>query len=637
MVNPTVMEAVQRMDRSQAHRGPDGNGFWSPVDGENRQGVALAHRRLAILDLTDAGAQPMIDPTTGTAIVFNGEVYNYRDIRAELGRHGFTFQSNCDTEVVLKAFIKWGVGCVERFRGMFAIAVWDPATKQLHLARDRVGIKPLYVMPIEQPTRGTTIFFASELRSLLATGLAKFKIDPHGLATYLWNGFVVGPSTIVKGIELLPAGTFVTIDAGQPMPAPTRYWRLPDAVAGSGRRSSTEQLRAQLLAAVKMRLIADVPLGVFLSGGVDSSAIAALAAEAVPGAIHTFNIGFDQAEYDESRYARAVAKTLGTRHTCIRLTEAAFKQQLPAALDSIDQPTFDAINTYFVSRAVREAGVTVALAGTGGDELFGGYRSFVDIPRAVAWGRRLAPLPEGLVRAAGSGLGRLKSGRPGHMRPQTRWGKLADALATRGDLVKVYQTAYALFTPQFLKDLSPAVADDASYGLGPAGAAELASLINGNPMLHAISMLELSSFIGQRLLRDTDAASMAVSLEVRIPLVDHEVIATAATIDPRQRFVPLRGKRLLRELALGKLDPALFDRPKSGFVLPIDTWCRRGLRDQMNQTFLDADLCQSVGLNPRSAALLWQSFENADPGLYWSRLWALFVLMGWCRQHHVTI
>ncbi len=632
VIDQRILDAVRAADTAQTHRGPDGAGFWqSDIDADGF-GAALAHRRLAILDLTDAGAQPMLDPATGCAIVFNGEVYNYREIRTQLEPLGFAFTSNCDTEVILKAYTHWGIECLARFRGMFAFALWDPRIRQLHLARDRIGIKPLYLAAVSGPNGTATVLFSSELRSLLATGLIDRRLDSHGLSGYLWNGFVPGPGTLIRGVSLLPAGTHLTLTPGRPAPEAIRYWRIASA---GHRRTTTDALREELSAAVKLRLIADVPLGVFLSGGIDSSAVAALAAKAEPGAIHTFTIGFDQADYDESRFAQAVADALKTTHRCIRLTESDFAGQLEDALHSIDQPTFDAINTYIVSRAVREAGVTVALAGTGGDELFGGYRSFVDLPAAARWSWRLGWMPRPVARAlaaakAGGGHGGVPS--------QVRWGKLADVLATRGDPLALYQVSYSLFTTEFLEQLRPANGhgNGMRYGLASGRAAELDRLIAGNPDLHAVSMLELSMFIGERLLRDTDAASMAVALEVRVPLLDHRVIETVAGLDPQERFAPLRSKRLLREVALADLDPAIFDRPKSGFVLPIDTWCRRGLRDTVAQTLHDQKLAEQAGLNPQAVARLWDAFDAGSAGIYWSRVWALFVLLWWCQRYEVS-
>ena len=636
LIDDRITAAVQAADAAHGHRGPDAHGYWDATGGADATGVAMAHRRLAILDLTEAGAQPMIDETSGTAIVFNGEVYNFREIRADLEKLGHAFRSDCDTEVVLKAFIAWGLACAERLRGMFAFAIWEPQRRQLHLVRDRLGIKPLYLMPVDQ---GRTILFASELRSLLATNLSTRTLDPTGLATYLWNGYVVGPHTIIDGVQLLPPGTHMTIDAtdafrhGEAQPA--AYWRLPSA---DDRRTTVDELRHELETAVKLRMIADVPLGVFLSGGIDSSAVAALAVRSAGDAVHTFNIGFEQPEYDESPYAQQVAEALGTRHTCITLTEDTFRSHLDKALGAIDQPTFDGINTYFVSRAVREAGVTVALAGTGGDELFGGYRSFRDVPNAAGWSRRLAALPGPVVQAAASIATRIKTGRPGEVPPQTRWGKLGDALATRGDMLGTFQVSYSLFTRRFLRELSVERANGhlTRYGLPPQRADELAAAAGSNPVLHAISMLELTCFIGERLMRDTDAASMAVALEARVPLLDHRVVEAAAGLDENRRFHPLGRKQMLRDLALSDLDPTMFDRPKSGFVLPIDTWCRQGLNDQIDRTFHDTDAWQRIGIDPAAAAALWRSFNAGAPGLYWSRVWSLFVLSWWCQRYGVT-
>ncbi|MEM9414656.1 MAG: asparagine synthase (glutamine-hydrolyzing) [Planctomycetota bacterium] len=634
-VDDGVQSAVRAMSAALVHRGPDGDGYWSNVEAgaADERGVVLAHRRLSILDLSTAGAQPMHDPSSGQVIAYNGEVYNYRDLREPMTQAGETFSSDCDTEVVLRLLALRGAEAVAELNGMFAFACWDPAKQTLHLGRDRLGIKPLYIATVEPTPGKRTVLFASELRSMLASGLVERHIDPVGLSSYLWNGFVVGPNTFVKGVSLLDAGTTVSIAAGETPSVPERYWSLPSS---SGEVASVADAEEALSQAVGRRLIADVPLGVFLSGGIDSSAVAAVASRVAPGKVHTFNIGFPEVEYDESPYAARVAEQLGTEHRCIELTESHFQSHLDDALTSIDQPTFDAINTYFVSRAVREAGVTVALAGTGGDELFGGYTSYADLPKAERWSGRLRFVPEALLRCGAGLMSRAKTGRPGSVPPQTRWGKLGDVLATRGDLVDLYQVSYALYTEQFLDQLSPHAAAD-RYGLPSPTHTRLGRAIEDDPALHAISKLELSCFIGQRLLRDTDAASMAVSLEARVPLLDHVFIETIARMSPAERFEPLGKKMMLRKLALEGLDRSTFDRPKSGFVLPIDTWARQGLKDQVQETLHDAELCRQVGLEPAAVARLFQAFQDGAPGLYWSRLWAIFVLLWWCREHRVSL
>ncbi len=394
---------VQRMTDAQRHRGPDGSGLWQSPDGE----VIFGHRRLAIIDLSEGGAQPMIDPESGLAITFNGELYNFAEIRRELEALGDNFRSNSDTEVILKAYRRWGLPAVERFRGIFAMGLWDPRSRSVHLVRDPMGIKPLYWTKVQSGT-AETLLFASEVRALLASGSVTRRLDPAGAASYLWHGFVVGPGTMIDGVNLLPAGSILSVEVDSASRTRNgyrmqRYWQVPSE---KNRSATVDELRNELLNTMRMQLVSDVPLGVFLSGGIDSSAVAALASEAAPGAVHTFTVGFDVAAYDERRYAEQVASAIGSRHSSVVLSEEMFLEQLPDAFTAIDQPTFDGINTYFVSRAARHAGMTVALAGTGGDELFGGYPSFAEIPRALRVGkwlpRRRAP-GHFLAGIAGSG------------------------------------------------------------------------------------------------------------------------------------------------------------------------------------------------------------------------------------------
>jgi len=625
-VSDAAVASVGRAHAALRHRGPDAEGTWQDI--ENGRGVALAHRRLSIIDLSADGSQPMHDAESGLTIVFNGEIYNFQDLRAELEALGHVFRTRTDTEVLLKAHVTWGDGAVERLDGMFAYAIWDGKQRRTLLVRDRMGIKPLYCAQSER-----TLLFASELRALLATGLVRRKLDPAALHTYLWNGFVVGPRTIVEGVTLLPAGSMLAVsDAGER--ELRHYWKPPDA---NGAEEDKSPLRERLAQSVQMRLIADVPLGVFLSGGVDSSALAALASRVSDQPIQTFNISFDETEFDESAYASRVAQFIGSEHHDIRLSEEHFSSQLDDALASLDQPTFDAINTYFVSRAVREAGLTVALAGTGGDELFGGYSSFRELPRAMRWSRHASALPEPWLRAAAATVTRFKTGRPGEVDPQTRWGKLGDALATRGHLLEMYQVSYGLFTQAFLEQLSMVRSDQVTYGLPVERARELERDASRCTLLGGISLLEQALFLGERLLRDTDAASMAVALEVRVPLLDHRIVEALAGLDDTTRFRPLGQKQLLRQLGLSGIDPSLFERPKSGFVLPLDVWCRRRLKGVIDSTFSDHELALSVGLNGQALGRLWRSYQQGAPGLYWSRVWSLFVLLNWCRQHGVTL
>ena len=632
-IDDNLEASVRSMMDAQAHRGPDDSGLYRSQDAP---GVIFGFRRLAILDLSADGHQPMIDGQRQNVVVFNGEIYNYAELRKDLESAGETFRSQGDTEVLLRACGRWGESALERLRGMYAFALYDRSQRRVLLARDRLGIKPLYYATLKRPS-GSVVLFASELRALLATGLFARHLDPLGVATYLWNGFVVGPCTAVKGISLLPPGSSLSLTLEAPDGKPRRYWSLAGRTT-LPQEQAVRALEEELLTAARQHLVSDVPLGVFLSGGVDSSAVTALAARAGTGRIKTFHIAFEEAAFNEAAYARQIASALGTEHLEFTLTQARFRAELDRALSSLDQPTFDGINTYFVSRVVREAGFTVALAGTGGDELFGGYRSFRDLPlsRALTRALRFAPAPllAGMARLAV----RLKTGAPGEVPPQTRWGKLADLLAARGDLVGLYQVAYGLYTRDFLGELGRSVpANDGSSGLPDARANELREVAASGTSLDATSRLELALFIGERLLRDSDVASMAASLELRVPLLDHRVVEAAQSVPDSARFRPLGKKMLLKSLAMPNLDPAVFERPKAGFVLPIEVWAKDQLAGQIESLFGERELARDVGLDPDTLQRLWRAFRAGAPGLYWSRIWAPFVLLDWSRRHKLAL
>jgi asparagine synthase (glutamine-hydrolysing) len=635
-LDAAVAAAVERMSAAQSHRGPDAGAVWSSSPNAASRGVVLGHRRLAIIDLSVEANQPMHDEETGNVLIFNGEIYGFEELREELRALGVSFRTRSDTEVVLRAYARWGIECVRRLRGMFAFALWDARRRVLVVARDRVGIKPLYYARSVDRQGRATILFASEVRALLASGCIERRLSPEALATYAWNGFVNGEQSVVADVRSLPAGHLAEIGLAGEAPIPVSYWTLPP-LEGRG-TDDLAQLREELERATRQHLISDVPIGVFLSGGIDSSAIAALASRAGHGRICTFTIAFDDPEFDESRYARRVADGLGTDHREILLDEAAFRSQLDAALASLDQPSFDAINTYFVSRAVREAGITVALAGTGGDELFGGYKSFQEIPRGIRIARAASWMPRPALRGLARVVTRFAMGAPGAIPPQTRWGKLEDALATRGRLVDVYQVSYGLFSGRFLAELvAPELLEGVACGLSAERRASLAETLDGEEGLAAVSALEISNFLGQRLLRDTDAASMAVSLEVRVPLLDHIVIECVSRLSSRRRFEPLGRKQVLRETALGGLDASIFDRPKSGFVLPIERWARQSLLHEVAETLNDARACEAIGLVPDAVARLWSAFEAGAPGIYWSRVWSIFALLRWCARNNVGL
>ena len=627
--------ALERMQDAMLHRGPDASGVWCSAPDDRGWGALLAHRRLAILDLSPAGVQPMIDPVTGHVITFNGEIYNYRDLRRRLEGEGQQFQSSGDTAVMLRAFGLHGADAVGWLRGMFAFASWDQKQRRLLLARDHLGIKPLYLARASDPSADWSLAFASELRALLASGLLGTpQLDPQAVASCAWNGFVVGPGTAVKGVELLWPGRLVEFNGAGREVRNEDFWRIP----GRAPEPTMDEkgLTAILEEGLKLHLASDVPLAVLLSGGVDSSAMANLAQRAAQNPIHTFTLAFEEQDLNEGPIARRISAAIGTEHHEVMLTEGQFVGNLEAALDSLDQPTFDGLNAYFMSRAIREAGFTVALSGTGGDELFGGYPTFRDLPVLQRWLARADFVPRGLqVAVARLATSVLRSSN--HAMPaQTRWAKLPDMVGCGDDLLSLYQLASALFLPGWQHELlAPGFADVLADGLPRAMRERLAGETGGRTPLSAISVMEQRLFLGERLLRDNDVASMASSLEQRVPLVDHVLLESLDRLPDPARYQPLGRKAMLRKIGLRGLDPALFDRPKSGFVLPFDRWIRQGLKKVMHETMQDPHAIAPCGLNPDAVARLWRAYLEGAPGLYWSRVWSVYVFIRWCHRNRV--
>ncbi|HTX48077.1 MAG TPA: asparagine synthase (glutamine-hydrolyzing) [Caulobacteraceae bacterium] len=627
--------ALARMNEAMVHRGPDGSGTWVSAPDCRGWGALLTHRRLSILDLSPAGAQPMVDPATGHVIVFNGEIYNFRELRRRLEAEGQVIQSSGDTAVMLRALGLHGPDAVAWLRGMFAFACWDPKQRRLLLARDPLGIKPLYLARSSDPDAGWSLAFASELRALLSSGLLGApRLDPQAVASGVWNGFVVGPGTAVKGVDLIWPGRLAEFDGQGREVRQQDFWRIPDRA--SDPITHEDGLTAVLDEGLKLHLESDVPLAVLLSGGVDSSAVANLARLAAQAPVHTFTLAFEEEELNEGPIARRIAAAIGTEHHEVVLTEARFVENLETALNSLDQPTFDGLNSYYVSSAIREAGFTVALSGTGGDELFGGYTSYRDLPTLHRWALRARLAPRSLQAAVASLATRplRRSGAP--VPPQTRWAKLPEMVRHGDDLLALYQLAYALFLPGFQREL---LASDFAEGLADGLPAAMRERIlvesRGRTPLSAISVMEQRLFLGERLLRDNDVASMACSLEQRVPLVDQVVLESVDRLPDSARYEPLGRKTVLRRIGLRGLDPALFERPKSGFVLPFDRWIRRGLKDAMDETLRDPRAIAPVGLDPVAVARLWRAFLEGAPGMYWSRVWAVYVFVRWCHRNRV--
>jgi asparagine synthase (glutamine-hydrolysing) len=627
--------ALARMCSAMLHRGPDASGTWVSAPDARGWGALLAHRRLSILDLSPAGAQPMVDPVTGHVVVLNGEIYNFGDLRRRLMAEGQEFQSTGDTAVMLRALGLNGPGAVCWLRGMFAFACWDPKQRRLVLARDPLGIKPLYLARSSDPGAGWSVAFASELRALLASGLLGVPhLDPQAVASSVWNGFVVGPGTAVKGVDLLWPGQLLEFDGVGKEVGKWDFWRIPDHAPDP--TMDEQGLGAVVEEALKIHLASDVPLAVFLSGGVDSSVMANLAQRVAERPIHTFTLAFEEQELNEGPIARRIAAAIGTEHHEVVLTEGRFVQNLEAALDSLDQPTFDGLNAYYMSHAIRTAGFTVALSGTGGDELFGGYASYRDLPVLQRWSGGAARVPRCLQVAAAKLASRLLCRSGETMPAQTRWAKLPEMVRHSDDLLALYQLAYALFLPGFQRELlAPCFAEALADGLPPDMRHRLAAETRARTPLSAISVMEQRLFLGERLLRDNDVASMACSLEQRMPLVDQVLFESVDRLPDQARYRPLGRKAMLRRIGLRGLDPALFERPKSGFVLPFDRWIRRGLKDIMDQTLRDPQAIGPAGLDPMAVERLWRAFHDEASGMYWSRVWSVYVFIRWCHRNRV--
>ncbi len=625
------------MSDAIAHRGPDGEGFWEAPAGDNGWGPMLAHRRLSILDLSNAASQPMRDAATGNVLILNGEIYNYVELRRQLVARGYNFQSTGDTEVMLRSLSVDGSKAVESLRGMFAFGLWNARDRSLLIARDPLGIKPLYVMRNSDPNGSWAVAFASELRALLASGLMGVaKLNPLAAHSVTWNGFLVAPQTAVRGIESLMAGELCLYDSRGNEAERRTYW----TPRGDPRSMpiGEEELAVELEKCVKLHLASDVPLGVFLSGGVDSSAVANLAQRAAEGRIRTFTLSFDEAEFSEGSIARRVADAIGTQHQELILTQAHFIGRLEAALDSLDQPTFDGLNSYYMSHAVREAGLKVALVGSGGDELFGGYTSFRDIPKFMGWAKSIQWAPKSVQVAMGRAVARMMQGSGGSFPPQTRWAKLPDMMRKSHDPVSLYQLAYALFVPESQRRLlGNQLSDGLTDGLPAAMLDRLRACSMGSEVLPSIGRLEQALFLGERLLRDTDATSMSASIEIRLPLVDHVLFEHVERLPTDLRFRPIGRKAILRRIGLAGLSPEHFERPKAGFVLPYDNWLRGSLGDLIDSTMRDPDAIAPTGLAPTEVGKLWQAFLDGEPGLYWTRIWAIYVYIRWCHRHRIFL
>lgn len=603
-------------------RGPDDWGLY--VDGRGKltkestidnakTNVAFGNRRLSILDLSEAGNQPMSTPE-GSWIVYNGEVYNYREIRDELREMGYEFHTGTDTEVILRAYEEYGSKCVERFRGMFAFAIYEP-DGSVFLARDRFGIKPLYY-----EHSGDHLAFASELTALLDADIVAPELDPVGVDGFLTFGYVPGSETIVKGITSMPPGSTMKFNPKTGEHSINQYW---EPSFGQGDNGNADRVRELLTESVKLRLRSDVPVGAFLSGGLDSSTIVALMRDlSMTGRedLHTYSVGFDQDSYSEADFAEAVADEFGTVHTTETITAKDVKTNLDDIIVKMDQPTIDGVNTYFVSQLAADDGVKVALSGLGSDELFYGYPSFESVPRRYRVAATLYHLPRSVRKSGAIAAARLA-------RPLVGAGvsKITDALGSSDPFGAAYLSVRSLFSRRTRKSL---IESDVSVDWAARIGDDIAETLDHAGSHDAVSDAELSWYMRDQLLRQTDTMSMAHSLEVRVPFLDTALAEYVTDSAPKSKREDEKG--LLKSAVNDIVSPLVTDREKTGFEFPFAAWLQSDLVDVVDEA-LATDALENTPLSPLTVSTVRDQFEAGD--VHWSRLWALVVLSLWINEH----
>lgn len=610
-----LIEPLNRAAQSLTHRGPDDGGIEFINAGDDALTVAFAHRRLSILDLSPAGHQPMRDDANGNWITYNGEVFNFREVRRGLEARNLKFHSESDTEVILKGFGLLGHDAITDWRGMFAFGFWNQRQQQLTLVRDRLGIKPLYYYD-----DGNTFIFASEIRALLATGLVPRQICNAALDSYLAFGSVQQPLTIIENVYAVLPGHTLTLTPNAHRIHTAPYWHLQaesDHRPIRHQRELVAEIRELLSESVRLRMVSDVPVGVFLSGGIDSSSVVALMRQTTNSEIKSFSICFKEEEFNEQVYAEEIARRFGTTHNSLVVTEDEVLSKLPQAMNAMDQPSIDGINTYLISEAVAQAGLKVAVSGLGGDEVFAGYGFFRTIARDEQLRSQIKSVPLGLRKAAAVAVNSVIA--------SPRAAKFSAFLKSEHLPDHAVQLHRQLFTQEQRRELlgEPPMLSAGQTKLREWTAQCLANSVCSDAINQA-SVLELGGYLSNTLLRDTDSMSMAHSLEVRVPLIDHRFVERMLQVPGSTKMHDGKQKWLLVE-AVNNLPAEITNRPKRGFELPFKHWLQSTLREQIETSLRSTRLAEA--LNTKAVGSIWQSFLAGNTT--WARVWSLYVLNRW--------
>ncbi len=622
-----TLSVVRRMMGEMCHRGPDDEGMF--VD----DSVTLGMRRLSIIDL-NGGHQPVFNGDRTVVVVFNGEIYNFQELRRTLESRGYPFRTGSDTEVIVYAYEEWGEDCVDHFEGMFAFALAETSKStrrgnpRVLMARDRLGIKPLYYALVDG-----NLIFASEVRSLLASGQVEPRLSQTALRSYLLFGSVVEPMTLVEGIYSLPPGHRIIISAAgrHTSVRPEPYWDFAESARPTldtkkrERCSATAFLRSLLEETVESHLTADVPLGVFLSSGIDSTALVALATQK-KAAVNTVTVVFPEQEFSEAEVARRTAQRFGTNHQELTLSGDDMLTRLTEAVGALDQPSMDGINTYFVSWAARQAGLKVALSGLGGDEIFGGYSTFRSTPDAQSVATLAQTVPGGLR----SSLASAAEGILGHFHRKDSHRKMAALWRDPNFLPHPYFYTRLLFTPDQVLGLLKGNDLDSPEPWKD----WLEQTARESKQLDdftAVSCLESRSYMVDTLLRDTDAMSMAHSLEVRVPFLDHALVEFVTRLPGSIKQTAGVSKSLLVDAVADLLPGEVVSQRKRTFTLPWEHWLRGALRKQVETELKTLAPALEECLSVRAVGRVWSDFLRGRTS--WSRVWSLFVLNRWAQQH----